>query len=38
MVRVDGSGSANSLIKIRGLDKKYRRELMFDADGNIAFQ
>ena len=21
----------------RGLDKKYRRELMFDADGNIAF-
>jgi len=22
----------------RGLDKKYRRELMFDADGNIAFQ
>ena len=25
MVRVDGEGSANSLIKIRGLDKKYRR-------------
>src|SRR5271154_786116 len=25
MVRVDGSGSANSLIKIRGLDKKYKR-------------
>ena len=22
----------------RGLDKKYRRELMFDADGNIGFQ
>jgi galactonate dehydratase len=21
-----------------GVDKKYRRELMFDADGNIAFQ
>ena len=25
MVRVDGSGSGNSLIKIRGLDKKYKR-------------
>ena len=25
MVRVDGSGSANSLIKIRGLDNKYKR-------------
>jgi putative ABC transport system ATP-binding protein len=25
MVRVDGSGSANGLIKIRGLDKKYKR-------------
>src|SRR5713226_586761 len=25
MVRVDGSGSASSLIHVRGLDKKYRR-------------
>src|ERR1700751_1795931 len=25
MVRVDGGGNGNSLIQIRGLDKKYRR-------------
>ena len=25
MVRVDGRGNGNSLVQIRGLDKKYRR-------------
>ena len=27
-----------AFVNNRGLDKKYRRELMFDADGNIAYQ